>query len=560
MRTIERHRFMPMNPTTMRHLLAAALILPLTACAQLPAERKAQLDAVMEEHFTADDPGGVVLVAQGDKILYLRALGMADVAANKPLTTNSVLRIGSVTKQFTGVAILQLAEQGKLKLTDEIQQHVDFPKKEHPITIEHLVSHTSGIPNFTDLPGYNVDTYGKDISIAAMVDQFKDLPLEFEPGTKWSYSNSGYILLTAIIEKVSGLSWTDYAEQHLLRPAGMTASSASINSAFLPYEPGLGYQKDGDTWVPAFAVSLAWPRGAGAIRSTVGDLLKWNTAVHKGTLLSPAMREKAFTAFPLADGSSSNYGYGWMFMNVQASPTHEHSGGINGSTTNSIYLPNEEIYVAVLVNRESDDAHNLAPKLAAIALGKPYGGIEQPLTAEQAQQYTGVYVNKDGVERYITFDAQGLHSQRQGGGRFDLRYLGNDRFLFSHDVVDLTFQRSNGQVTGALFQSRDREEHLTRTDKPLPKREAIALKNAELQAYVGEYELAPGFTLIFRAEGDRFFVRATGQQEIEVFGSAPHEFFLTVVDASMTFHPEADGSMRQLTFRQGGEMQGTRVK
>src|SRR5690606_35342319 len=202
---------------------------------------KAQLDAAVDEHFTADAPGGVVLVAQGDKILYQRALGMADVAANKALTTNSVLRIGSVTKQFTGVAILQLAEQGKLKLTDEIQQYVDFPKKEHPITIEHLASHTAGIPNFTDLPGYNVDTYCKDINIAAMLEQFKDLPLEFEPGSKWSYSNSGYILLTAIIEKVSGMSWTDYAEKHLLRPAGMKASSASINSAFLPNEPGLGY-------------------------------------------------------------------------------------------------------------------------------------------------------------------------------------------------------------------------------------------------------------------------------------------------------------------------------
>ena len=173
---------------------------------------------------------------------------------------------------------------------------------------------------------------------------------------------------------------------------------------------------------------------------------------------------------------------------------------------------------------------------------------------------TEKYTGKDGVERYITFDAQGLHSQRQGGRRFDLRYLGNDRFLFSHDVVDLSFQRSNGQVIGALFRSRDSEEQLTRIDKPLPKREAMALKNAELQAYVGEYELAPGFTLTFRADGDRFFVRATGQQEIEVFGSAPHEFFLTVVDANMTFHPEADGAVQRLTFRQGAEMEGKRVK
>ncbi len=550
---------MHMEPRFTRTLLAALLATPLIVNAQVPADLKAQLDAAVEEHFTANAPGGVVLVAKGDQVLYELALGLDDVAAKKPMSMASQLRIGSVTKQFTGVAILQLAEQGKLKVTDEIQQYVDFPKKEHTITIEHLVSHTSGIPNFTDLPLYNAEAYAKDATLPELIAHFKDLPLEFEPGTKWSYSNSGYILLTAIVEKVSGLSWTDYAEKHLLGPAGMTQSSASLSGTPLPNE-AKGYQPDGDGWAPAFAVSLMWPRGAGAIRSTVHDLWKWNTAAHKGKLLSPAMREKAFTAYPLAEGPSPKYGYGWMFMNVQGSPTHEHGGGINGATSNSLYLPKEDIYVAVLVNRESSDASTLAPKLAAIAMGKPYGGAEHPLPAELAQEYTGVYVNKAGVERYITADEKGLHAQRQGGGSFGLQHLGNDRFLYTHDVITLSFQRTDGKVSGALFQARDRTEQLTRTDKPLPTRTAIPLKNAELQPYVGEYELAPGFTLTFRAEGDRFFVRATGQQEIEVFGSAPHEFFLTVVDASMTFHHEDDGTVQRLTFRQGAEMEGKRVK
>lgn len=552
--------FMRMITGTFRILAAALLAAPLLATAQSTADQRAQFDAALAEHFTADAPGGVVLVAKGDQVLYERALGLADVATNKPMTTASQLRIGSVTKQFTAVAILQLAELGKLHVTDEIQQHVDFPKKEHPITIEHLVSHTSGIPNFTDLPLYTAEAYAKPATLPELIAHFKDLPLEFAPGTKWSYSNSGYILLTAIVEKASGMAWTDYVEEHLLRPAGMAESSASLAGTLLPNEPGLGYQPEGDGWIPAFPVSLTWPRGAGAIRSTVGDLWKWNTAVHQGQLLSSAMRAKAFAPYLLADGRSSGYGYGWMTMNVQGSPTLEHSGGINGSTTDVIYLPKEEIFVAVLVNRESADASRLAPRLAAIALGKPYGGPVQPLSAELAQEYTGVYVSTDSVVRYITADAQGLHAQRQGGGRFDLQHLGHDRFIYAHDVINLTFQRTNGKVTGALFQARDREEQMTRSDQPLPSRVAIALKHTDLLAYVGEYELMPGFTLTFRADGDRFFVRATGQQEFEVFGSAPHEFFLTVVDASMTFHPEADGTVNRLTFRQGREMEGKRVR
>lgn len=542
-----------------RLFFAGLLVGPSTASAQLPPDTKARLDATMEEHFTADAPGGIVLVAKGDQVLYERALGLADVPTKRPLRTTDQVRIGSITKQFAGVAILQLAEQGKLNVTDEIQQHVDFPKKEHPITIEHLVTHTSGIPNYTDLPWFVPDTFAKDIELPALIARFKDLPLEFAPGTRWNYSNSGYLLLTAIIEKVSGMEWPTYAERNLFRPAGMAHTSAAVTAARLPNEVS-GYQREGDGWAPALPLSLTWPRAAGSIRSTVGDLHQWNTAVHTGTLLGTAMQEKAFTASTLADGSSCGYSYGWMCMNVQGSPTYEHSGGINGATTNGIYLPQEDLYVIVLVNRESSDASALAPKLAAIALGKPYGGPEQPLDAALAQGYTGVYVNPDGVERYITADAQGLHAQRQGSRRLDLQHLGDDRFIYTHDVTTLTFQRTDGKVTGALFRSREREEVLTRSDKALPARTAIALNNADLQRYVGEYELAPGFTLTFRAEGDRFYTRATGQQELEVFGSAPHEFFLTAVDADMTFHVEPDGSVQRLTFRQGGVAEARRVK
>ena len=542
----------------------AALFLALSwtpaATAQADTALTARMDAVLAEHFTADAPGGVVLVAQGDRILYERALGMADVAANKPLTTASQFRIGSITKQFTAVAILQLADQGKLKLTDEIQRYVDFPRKDHPITIEHLLTHTSGIPNFTDLPTYSPEAFAEPVSLEAEIKMFRDLPLEFKPGTKWNYSNSGYILLTAIMEKVSGRSWSDHVAEHLLRPAGMASSSAALDDNYLAHEPGLGYQPEGESWVPALPVSLTWPRGAGSIRSTVEDLWKWNTAVQKGDLLPAQFRDQAFTSFVLANDTACGYGYGWMFQNVQGSPTREHSGGINGATSNMIYLPKEDILVVVLVNRESADAHSLAPELAAIALGKPYGGQEVPLTAEQARAYAGVYRSEQGVTRYITSDGDGLHAQREGGKRFRLQYLGNDRFRYVGDVINITFQRSNGKVTGARLQTRQGDDPMTLTDEPLPTRTAIALHNADLLPYVGEYELAPGFTLTFRAEGDRFFLRPTGQQELEVFGSAPNEFFLTVVDATITFHPDAQGVVDRLTFRQGKEMEGKRVK
>lgn len=521
--------------------------------------RKEAMDRAAAEHFKAGVPGGAMLVAQGGKVLYERAIGLANMSTNTLLTTANQFRIGSVTKQFTAVSILQLAEAGKLNVTDEIQRYIDFPKKDKPITIQHLLTHTSGIPNFTSGPAYSPEAYAKDIALKDLIKLFADLPLEFEPGTKWSYSNSGYILLTAIIEKASGRSWTDHANEYLFKPAGMTNTTASVVQS-TPNE-AIGYMEDSTGWKPANPVSMTWPLGAGNIRSTVGDLWKWNSSVFAGKLVPLASLAQAHQPVVLADGSTHQYGFGWGFHNIQGSPTIEHDGGIDGFVSSCIYVPKEDIYVAVLVNRESDDAGTLAATLAAIALGKPYGGPVQPLEAKTAQEYTGVYVNAEGVERYITADDKGLHSQRQGSAARDLEYLGNDRFLYAGDVITLTFQRSNGKVSGARFLARDRDEQLTRSDKPLPKpREGIALKNTDLQAYVGEFELMPGFTLTFRANGDRLFVLPTRQMELEVFGEAPHKFFLKAVDATIEFHPESDGSIKRLTFNQGGVMEGKRIK
>ncbi len=537
-------------------LLSTVLAVITTVQAQT---NTAAYDAEVQAHFTADAPGGAVLVAQGGKVLYERALGLADVSAKTALTTANQFRIGSVTKQFAAVSILQLAEAGKLQVDDEIQQYVDFPKKEQPITIRHLLTHTSGIPNFTNGPNYTPEAYAKDIELKDLIALFADLPLEFAPGSKWSYSNSGYILLTAIIEKVSGQTWADYANEHLFTPAGMSHTTASMVQG-TPAEAH-GYSEDTQGWKPAAAISMSWPLGAGNIRSTVGDLWKWNASVFAGKLVPVARLAQAHQPVTLADGTTHPYGFGWGFQNVQGSPTIEHNGGIDGFVSASLYLPKEDIYVAVLVNRESDDANNLAPILAAIALGKPYGGPEMPLTEAEVIAYTGVYVNPEGVERYLTAEGNKLSSMRQGSSPKPLRYLGNDRFLFEGDVITLAFQRTDGKVTGARFLSRSGDEQLTRSDKPLPKpRVAIPLKNADLQAYAGEFELMPGFTLTFRADGDRLFVLPTRQSELEVFGEGPHKFFLKEVDATIEFHPEADGMVKRLTFIQGEKMEGKRIK
>lgn len=518
----------------------------------------AAFDDALIARFSQDAPGGAVLIARGDSILYEKAIGLADLSTKQALTSRHQFRIASVTKQFAAVAILQLAGAGKLKLGDEIQKYVDFPVKEHPITIEHLLTHSSGIPDFTRTAAYTPEAYAKPITLPELLALFANEPLEFAPGSKWSYSNSGYILLSAIIEKVSGQNWSDYAREHLFKPAGMTSSSAAIAGGPLQNE-AVGYAEGEQGWEPAYPISLSWPRAAGCIRSTVRDLWAWNRTVFAGKLVGTAMLTSAHRPFHLSDGTATDYGYGWFLQQVQGSPTIEHNGGIDGFTSASLYLPQEDLYVAVLVNRQTSDASDLAPILAGIALGKPYGGQVLPLDPEIAQDYTGVYVNAEGVERYITADGNGLHAQRQGSTVLDLDHLGNDRFIYHGDVITITFQRKDDRVVGARFLSRRGEERLTRSTKPVPVRKEVPLNGAELLRYVGTYEMAEGFTLTFRVEGDRFFAQATRQPELELFGEGPHTFFLKALDARIEFYPEADGSVKRVKLFQGGEMEGQRI-
>lgn len=551
-----------MEPIT---TLRASLLIPvLLLRALLPAQitgtkMAAAFDQVLAERFTTDAPGGAVLVARGNTVLYEKAIGLANLNTKQALTIHHQVRIASVTKQFAAVAILQLAEAGKLKIGDSIQEYVAFPVKEHSITIEHLLTHTSGIADFTRSAAYTPEAYARDISLPELIALFANEPLEFAPGTKWSYSNSGYILLTAIIEKASGQTWPDYAREHLFEPAGMVASSAAVTGDPLDVE-AVGYAEGVHGWEPAYPISLSWPQAAGGIRSTVRDMWAWNRSVFTGKLTSATMMAKAHRAFHLSDGSATDYGYGWFLQNVQGSPTIEHNGGIDGFNSASLYLPEEDLYVAVLVNRQNGDAIDLAPILAAIALGKPYGGTVLPLSPEAAQDYAGVYVNAEGVERYITASEKGLHAQRQGSTVLDLDHLGNDRFIYHGDVITITFVREKGRVVGARFVNRSGEEQLTRSDKPIPVRTEIPLHAAELQHYVGAYELAEGFTLTFRAEGDRFFAQATRQPELELFGEGPHAFFLKAIDARIEFYPEADGSVKRMKLFQGGEMEGRRIE
>lgn len=381
-------------------------ILMLTLCvalfnhsdAQHDSKLIAEFDKVMNGQFPLKETGATVLVSRHGKIIYKKAFGMANIELNVPMQTNNVFRIASLTKQFTAVAILQLMEQGKLDLKDEITKYIPgYPVQGATITIEHLLTHTSGIRDYTSITD-TVQRSKMDVTPAEMIHYFQNQPMRFAPGTRYEYSNSNYFLLGYIIEKITGKTYPQYLEDNFFRPLGMTGSYYGSDTKVIRNRAS-GYTQGEKEIENAEAISMTRPYAAGAILSTVEDLFKWNNAVQSYKLVKKETLEKAFTRYKLVNGKESNYGYGWRFGFIQQSPSIWHGGLIPGFFTMAMYLPKEDVYVVVLSNCNCNSPEIVTAKLAAIAIGKPYDYTEITIANPVLQTYAGVYENENTVSK-----------------------------------------------------------------------------------------------------------------------------------------------------------------
>jgi CubicO group peptidase (beta-lactamase class C family) len=409
-------------------------------------------DRVIDSLYRPGEPGGVALVAQHGKTLYQRAFGMADLELNVPMQTQDLFEIGSMTKQFTAVCILQLAEQGKLKTDDTLGRFIDHcPPAWQGLRLEQLMTHTSGI----------TDIGGPQGSLADILKLYAGKPLAFAPGTKRAYSNTGYALLGFVIEKVSGQTYPDYLQQHLLTPAGMTQTVYGNTSKIIPgrvpcylrNKSGHGFQN---------AVFNIPPSAAGALLSNVSDLLKWNEALAQGRLITKASLQKAWASCHLADGKNTFYGYGWQTGgSIQGIPVVEHGGVAVGYLADALYMPNEGILVIVLSNQRGVLPEIAAAKLAAIATGKPDTVHVVSLAAPVLESYCGSYREKeDTTERRISFSDNHLYYQRSGGPRIEIKPIGADKVLFDNlSVIGIFSRDERGQpVSLRLYETRHPEE------------------------------------------------------------------------------------------------------
>jgi len=542
MSRIPRHNFLL--------LLALGLLVPTAALAD-------PYQDVLISLYPADEPGAAVLVARGDRVLYTGASGMADLELGVPLTPDDVFELGSITKQFTASLVMRQVEAGKLALSDPLTRF--FPDYPHgdSITVENLLTHTSGIKNYTDLPRHMAQEIRKDISVPDLIAVFRDEPMNFTPGSQWSYSNSGYILLGAILEQVTGTDYETLVETTIFEPLGMGSSRYGNTAEIIPRR-AQGYSNDGQGgFTNARYLSMTQPYAAGSLMSTVNDMFRWNRALFGGKVVSKASLTRMTTPFVLTTGDTTVYGFGLGVSDIRGHRSIEHGGGIFGFTTHGAYVPDADIYVVVLTNQDgTKDPGLLAHKLAAQALGDPYPVLTAvTLTGEQMGRAVGVYRIDDANERWVMPNGDGLGTKRTGGGLQDILAASGTRFFYPNSLTWFDLVVKDGKVTGMEMHQggADKGEFAEKVADDIPEQATAHIDPAMFDAYVGDYELTPEFILTVYREGDRFWVQATGQPAFELFPESATAFFLKAVDARIEFHKDDGGAVTELVLFQGGQ-------
>ena len=302
-----------------------------------------KLDSALIKNFKPNEPGCAILVSKKGQILYKKAFGMANLELNVPMSSDMVFGIASITKQFTAIAIMQLVEKNKIKLQDSINKYIaDYPTHGYNITIEHLLTHTSGINDFMAIE--NFDSIVKRIEYNNPMDfinVFKKESMDFAPGTKWNYSNSGYFLLGYIIEKASGITYQQYIEENILKPAGMTNTYSNDYRKIITNRV-TGYGKDDNGFTNPLILNSTVAYSAGSLLSTVEDMFNYYQVLNSYKLVSKESLEKTRTRYKLSDGKETNYGYG-IEVGDWGVPVIYHIGGGSGFFTLQLYFPDQDI-------------------------------------------------------------------------------------------------------------------------------------------------------------------------------------------------------------------------
>lgn len=447
------------------------------------------MDQIVQSYVADHQFMGAALVARGSQVLFSKGYGSANLEWDVPNSPSTKFRLGSVTKQFTAASILLLEERGKLKVGDPVKKYMpDAPAAWDKITIFHVLTHTSGIPSFTGFSDYaKLEPFAT--TPAELVARFRDKPLEFEPGEKGSYSNSGYVLLTYLIEKITGDKYEKFVRDNIFTPLGMKDSGYDSNSAVIPHRAsGYVYGKDG--FENAGFVHMSVPQGAGALYSTTEDLLKWEQGLFGGKLLRAASLEKMTTPF------KNDYAFGLQVHTAGGRRAIEHGGSIEGFNTQLTYYPEDKLTVVVLGNVNGQAPTEISTKLAALACGETVTlqseRKEIAVDPKVLSRYVGAYQLAQGPAMLIAIEGNRLVSQLGTQPAVPIFAESETRFFLKVADAQIEFPKDDGQgpASQLTLHQNGRDVTARRLDDAEAKRLADAA--AAVAKRVKDQTAAPG--------------------------------------------------------------------
>lgn len=526
---------------------------------------EALLDEIFTETTAGETPGAAVLVAQNGKIIYQKGFGFANLENRVPVTVETKFRIGSITKQFTASAILKLQEAGLLSVQDALSKFIpDYPRGSE-VTIHHLLTHTSGIHSYTSKPDF-IQTVTVEVKPESLITSFKNDKYDFDPGTQWRYNNSGYFLLGYLVSKLANETYDAYLKKTFFEPLNMKDTGVHHWSDILAHE-ATGYSYLDGKFQKAQNWDMSRAGGAGALYSTVTDLYRWNEAVFNGKVLSEKNLAAAFTPVTLKDGSKpqtagDGYGYGWSISDFRGTKEIAHGGGLHGFVTSLARYPEHNMTVSVLTNcAPSRDLNpgGLTREIAQIYLWEKMKSQESYATAavdpKLYDAYVGKYEYPGGMILTVTRDGNKLLAQLTGQPQFEIFPRSETEFFWKVVDAQITFVKNEqGEVTHGIHRQGGQTLTVPRFKEEIP----AQIDPAIYDAYVGEYELAPGMIITVSKEGAQLFAQLTGQPRFEIFPRSETEYFLQVVKADITFVKDEAGNVARLILKQGGVEQTAR--
>jgi len=366
--------------------LIAVCFLVLSSLNISAQDKAKQIEELLNKYNQYGLFNGSALVSENGKVILQKGYGSANMEWNIPNQSDTKFRLGSITKQFTALLIVKLAEEGKIKLDVPITTYLpDYPKETgDKITTHNLLTHTSGIPNYTSAPNFMNEKARNPYSPSDFVKTFSSLPLEFKPGEKFAYSNSGYFLLGYIVEKISGKTYEQYLQETIFTPLKMINSGYDHSDIILKNRAA-GYEKTGKKFVNASYIDMSIPYAAGSLYSTVEDLYLWDQGLYTNKLLSEKSMESLFKPY-IAQGNEA-YGYGWFLKDATKSAKEkvkvvEHGGGINGFNTNISRVPSDKILIVLLNNTGRTILGEMTESIRNILYNQPFNQPKKSMAFE----------------------------------------------------------------------------------------------------------------------------------------------------------------------------------